>query len=80
MEFHGITYVELHGTTWHSMELHGYSMELHGTPWNSKKLHEYFMEFHGHEFLSNSMEFHGDISHGLRPAVYVSDTLQQCAF
>ena len=63
MEFHGITYVELHGTTWHSMELHGYSMEIHGTPWNSKKLHEYFMEFHGHEFLSNSMEFHGEILH-----------------
>ena len=47
MEFHGITYVDLHGTTWHSMELHGYSMEIHGTPWNSKELHEYFMELHG---------------------------------
>ena len=80
LKIHGIPwhYVELHGTTWHSMELHGYSMEIHGTPWNSKELHEYFMELHGIPWIS--IEFHGDISHGLRPAVYVSDTLRQCAF
>ena len=67
LKIHGISwhFVELHGTTWHSMELHGYS---HGIPWN-------FMNTPW-----NSMEFHGGISLGLRPAVYVSDTLQQCAF
>ena len=69
---HGIPwhYMELCGTTWHSMELHEYSMELHGIPWNSIELHEYSTDtpwtLHG-----GSMEFHGGISHGLFPPKYV---------
>ena len=51
---HGIPwrYMELRGTTWHSMELHRHSMEFHGYSmelwhsWNSMELHEYSMELH----------------------------------
>ena len=49
-------FMEFRGTSWYSMEPHGYSLD---TPW----------KFHGIPWISlmrwwNSMEFHGGISHG----------------
>lgn len=58
MELRGTPWI-LHGTPWHSMELHEYSTD---TPWEFRGIPWISVDFHGFPWIS--MEFHGGISHG----------------